>query len=196
MAIILNTLSIMMKFKFTLLFSICGFVSFGQNDAKFKTTQEYLTFLEKKFDIDRSNVYQYDAYNDSTYLGKYSSVIFLKGTKIATMEDVRNIDQNICPPKKFFLNLSLNAIEKAFQEDNKLTSIFFKNLNDNSIVENTGETIAIFLFTHKVGHSGLRYYKQRELLEKLNIKCFLVTGDEYEIADLRGPDSTEVIINK
>jgi hypothetical protein len=157
---------------------------------------EYLSFLEKRYKIDKTNVYLFESKNDTTFLGKYSSVIFLKGTKISTIEEVRKIDKNICPPKKFFTNLLTEKIEESFTEDKKLSSIYFRSLYDNSIINNDDTLIAIFLYSYKLGNAGLTYYKQKHLLENLNIKCIVLTLDEAEIGDLQHLNSTKVEIKK
>jgi len=186
----------MCKCKLIIVFCfVCSYI-FGQKDLKFNSKNDYLNFLEKKFDIEKNNVHSYEAHNDSTFLGKYSSVIFLRGTKITTIEEVRNIDNNICPPKKFFSNLSIEKIEKSFTEDKKLKSIFFKNLYDNSIIVSNEDLIAIFLFSYKLGNSGLQYYKQKHFLEKLNIKCIVLTIDEADVVELQNSNSTKVVIKK
>lgn len=178
-------------------FCFCYTLIFSQNVVKFKTKIEYLTFLEKKFNIEKKNVYLFESENDSTYFGKYSSVIFLKGNNIATIEDIRDIDKNICSPKKFFTNLTVEKIEQAFTNDKKLNSIFFKNLFDNSILYNNDkDIIAIFLFTHQLGNIGLQYYKHKYFIEKLDITCIIMTLDEAEIQDLSNNYSTKVVIKK
>lgn len=186
----------MSKCKLIIVFCFVWSYIFGQNELKFNNNNDYLNFLEKKFDIEKNDVYTFEAYNDSTFLGKYSSVIFLKGTKITTIEEVRNIDNNICPPKKFFSNLLIEKIEKSFSEDKKLSSIFFKNLYDNSTLVSNDDLIAIFLFSYKLGNSGLRYYKQKHFLEKLNIKCIVLTIDEADVGELQNINNTKVVIKK
>ncbi len=186
----------MLKCKIIIAFYFVCSCIYGQKELKFNNKNDYLNFLEKKFDIERNNVYTYEAYNDSTFLGKYSSVIFLKGTNITTIEEVRNIDNNICPPKKFFSNLLIEKIEKSFSEDKKMKSIFFKSLYDNSILVSNDDLIAVFLFSYKLGNSGLQYYKQKHFLEKLNVKCIVLTIDEEDIGELQNFKSTKVVIKK
>jgi hypothetical protein len=185
--------------KLYLLFAVLivfPFSAISQNNQKFKTKQEYLHYLEKEFKIQPTDVYVFDALDEQAYLGKYSSVVFINGTKITTIEEIRDIDKNVCPPKKFFSNLTLETLEKTYAAEHQLATTFFRNLADDSILKSDEQTIALFFFSYQLGWSGLQYYKHKKVLEKLHIKCILMTIDGAEIAELDPSQQTPIIIKR
>jgi hypothetical protein len=184
----------MKTYKLLFVFLFTTFQLLAQNNQKFSTKQEYLTYLNKKFKIEATDVYIFDALDEQAYLGKYSSVVFINGTKISTMEEIRAIDENNCAPKKFFTNLTLERIEKVFTNEPQLATVFFRNLADDSILETTNQTIALFFFSYQLGSSGLQYYKHKKALEDLNIKCILLSIDGADIAELDQSEQTPIQI--
>lgn len=183
-------------YQLVLVFWFATNACFSQNNHKFATKQEYLNYLEKEYKIQPNEVYLFDAIDQQAYLGKYASIVFLNGTKITSIDEIRAVDGNICSPKKFMSNLTSSRIEKAYTVDPQLATVFFRNLADDSVLETTKQTIALFFFSYQLGALSLQYYKHKRALENLNIKCILLCLDSANIAELDINQQTPIIIKK
>ena len=168
---------------------------FAQKKLKFQSKEDYLNFLNLKFDIEKSNVYSHGAVNDSAYIGRVSLMVFVKGSMMTTVEEMQEKEKNLCPPKKFMNFITTQRIEDEFTKNIHVPNIFFKNIETSSNIFFDNNITALFFFSYKFGKNGLQYYKNKEYLEKLNIKCIIVTLDESEINGLANKKSEKVILN-
>ena len=153
-------------------------------------------YLKNKFNINEKDVFQLDSNIENAHLGKYSSIVFLNGIKITTVEDIRALNDNNCNEKKFLKNLTVERIDSTMVENKKIENIFFRNLINNTIISSQNEKIAVFFFTYKLGNAMLNYYEHKKYVENLGFKCILLTMDDFDIADLKKPNSTKLKIIK
>jgi hypothetical protein len=180
-------------FLFFLMISLNGI---SQKEISFETKKHYLSFLKEEFNINPNYVYEFYALNDTTYIGNLSSLLFIKGTQMTTIDSIIKQNQNLCPPKKLLDNLSVEKIENSFFENTKLSFMSYKNLEDNTIIESPKELTALFLFTYKLGKTGLQYIRYKDALEKLNIRCLIITLDEAYIQEISNKNSTRIVVKE
>jgi hypothetical protein len=169
---------------------------FAQKDFKFQFTDEYLNLLKNKFNIEKNEVYYFDSANDSAYIGRISILMFMKGTMMTTIDEIREKEGNICNDEKFLRLLTVNRINDALTENKNLTSSFFRNIESGAIYNTENQLTAVFLFSYKVGKRGLQCIKHKKYLEALNVKCIILTFDENEIKELNNEKSTKLVKGK
>ena len=169
---------------------------FSQKQIDFENKDKYLNYVEDNFKIKKNLMHYINVSNDSSYILSPSIVTFIKGTKMATIENIQEKLQSLCPPKKLFKNLTINQIEDTFEVNNKLLNYSYTNLQTDKPYIEKGSITAVFLFTYKLGINGLQFIKHIDLLEKLGIECIIVTLDEADIISLKHYNPTKVIIKK
>jgi hypothetical protein len=166
----------------------------AQNDLKFESKESYLAFLKSKFDINKSDVFYHGVLNDSAYFGRVSLMVFTKGSMMTTVEEMQEREKSLCSPKTFMKYLTIQRIENAFTENKHLSAHFFKNIATDSTYTANDNITALFFYSYKFKSKGLQYFRHKEYLEKLNIKCIMVSLDEAEIKGLANNNSQKVII--
>ena len=165
----------------------------GQEKLKFQSKSDYLTFMNDKFSIEKSDLYYFDAVNDSANIGRISILIFMKGTMMSTVDEIREKEGNLCNNKKFMELLTIDRINNSLTENKSLASSFYRNIQTNEVYNTENQLTAIFLFSYQFGKNGLQYIKHKKYLEDLNIKCIILTLDESEIKGISNEKSTKLV---
>ena len=165
---------------------------FSQDKLKFQSKSEYLNFLEKKYNIQKSNVYYFKDYDYYAFVDNVSLCVFVKGNKMITAQDMAKKEGNIHRPKKYFSLLTRERVNSALVENTELYPDILKNIETDIGYDFSKQLTALFLYSHQMGSMGLKFYNYRDNLEKLNIKCILVSLDEAEIKGISNANSIQV----
>jgi len=159
---------------------------YAQEKFEFQTTEEYLTYAEKKFDISPSDVYYISPDLNVSYPTRRSMVYFIKNNKLATIEDVAKVLGTQCSPDHMMKQVTLDAINKCLLSDRFAETFSIKSMVTGKVYKpQPDELVVVYLYHSPSGPGGQLYIKEREMFTKnLGIKSFIVSLDNSIIAEL------------
>ncbi len=171
---------------------------FGQEEKQFDTTNEYLTYVEKKFKIELSNIFYLSTKSDSLNgkFEKFGIVLLITENRIATINEVADEMGVMCSPKSLMPQISDNAIKDASDHSYNIKNIVLKNMNDGRSFKIESKKIAVYTFSFKFGKNANLFMKEKKSLEKLGYKSIILSIDGAYIKDITDIDKTPVYVNK
>ena len=165
---------------------------FAQKNFKFQSKGDYLNYINKKFDITKSDVFYFNTNDYSLLIDINFPMIFVRGNKMITPQNMAKKEGINTRPKKFFTTLSKTRILNALEVNNDLSPTILKSIETDIVYDFSEQLTALFIFSHQMGQLGLKFYKYKEDLEKLDVKCIILTLDEAEIKGISTKNSIQV----
>lgn len=151
--------------------------SYGQVSSIFLNKSDYLSYVDKEYSLDKSVIYYISDSTRTRDIVFPSFTYFVNHEKILNIDEVAQLLNMNCPPKKLFKQFTKISLSLLFENNGVNHGLIFKNLLSNDYLKLDEDIIVIFLFSYRLKKTGTRYLKQINMIEELGFKTLILSMD-------------------